>query len=110
MDGFEEGIPFMNEDPGPVTTKPRRAGVSIFGSRLLIARFSVPEGYQSSVIDDAISELRAVGAAVYTVELAGAGVPLLDIGEVTYVGESNIQEAVASFTNEGNVMPTPKDE
>lgn len=68
--------------------------------RMTIARFAVPERFGSSAIEGIASRLGSVGVESYQVELAGAGEPLLDLEDVTYVGEQEIEDAVDSIVAE----------
>lgn len=68
--------------------------------RMTIASFAVPEKLHSSRLDQARKRLGAAGVSSYTVELAGAGEPLLDLAGTTYVGEDEIQSGVDHFIDE----------
>lgn len=77
--------------------------------KLTIACFSIPEDYQSVVIDRVVEQLRAADVAVYSIELAGAGAPLLDLEGVTYVGEHEIQGAIEELIRAIDVELDPLD-
>ncbi|MBQ9918062.1 MAG: hypothetical protein IJO71_12800 [Microbacterium sp.] len=70
------------------------------GRKMTIARFAVPERFGSGVIERVIERLGSVGVESYEVELAGAGEPLLDLEDVTYVGADEIELAVDSIVAE----------
>ena len=67
---------------------------------MTIASFAVPEQQESPLIDRLRERLGSVGVTSYTVELAGAGEPTLDLDGTTFVGEDEIEDGVNSYVEE----------
>lgn len=72
--------------------------------KLIIGRFAVPEQFDSTFIDGMARRLGSVGVESYQVEIAGAGEPILDLEDVTYVGEGEIQVATESIVAERSAL------
>ncbi len=67
---------------------------------MTIASFSVPEKQESPLIEKLRQRLSAVGVVSYSVELAGAGEPTLDLDGNTFVGDVEIEDGVNSYVSE----------
>lgn len=72
----------------------RHSNNSVGRDRMTIASFTVPERLESKVLERVQERLGAVGVVSYTIELAGAGEPVLDLEGNSYVGEDEIVAAV----------------
>lgn len=67
---------------------------------MTIASFAVPEKQESPLIEQLRKRLSEVGVVSYSVELAGAGEPALDLDGTTFVGDKEIEDGVNAYVIE----------